>query len=190
MSKNTIHDLEITIQSLKEELEELYRSAKPKPVSDYTFQKPDGSEINLSALFNGRDELLLIFNMGKECPYCTLWADGYNGFTDHLNNRSGFVVVSPDPPEVQKEFYVSRNWRFPMVSHSKNNFAEDFGYKVDGKYYLPGVATFSKDSAGQIFFHVSSQFGPGDNFCSQWDFLRMLPKGENNWAPKYSYDNE
>ena len=53
MSKNTIHDLEITIQSLKEELEELYQSAEPKPVSDYTFQKPDGSEINLSALFNG-----------------------------------------------------------------------------------------------------------------------------------------
>ena len=78
MSKNTIRDLEITIQSLKEELEELYQSAEPKPVSDYTFQKLNDSEINLSALFNGRDELLLIFNMGKECPYCTLWADGYN----------------------------------------------------------------------------------------------------------------
>jgi len=37
MSKNTIRDLEITIQSLKEELEELYQSAEPKPVSDYTF---------------------------------------------------------------------------------------------------------------------------------------------------------
>jgi predicted dithiol-disulfide oxidoreductase (DUF899 family) len=188
MSEQKIRDFEKKIQLLKKELGMLYKSAEPKPISDYTFQRQDGSNVTLSDLFDGRDELLLIFNMGKECPYCTLWADGYNGLSDHLENRAGFVVVSPDLPKIQKEFYDSRHWRFPMVSHYENSFAENFGFKVDGEYYLPGVATFSKDDSGQIFFHVSSQFGPGDNFCSQWDFLRMLPNGENKWVPKYTYE--
>lgn len=190
MKKNeTIINLEKKIQSLKEELGTLYQQQPKTPIQNYQFEDHDRNLVTLAELFNGKQELIIMFNMGRGCPYCTLWADGYNGFTDHLLNRAGFAVVSPDPPEIQKEFYQSRGWRFPMVSHYQNNFAKDFGYKLDGENYLPGVATFSKDESGQLYFHVTSQFGPGDNFCSQWDFLRMLPDGENNWAPKYHYDD-
>jgi predicted dithiol-disulfide oxidoreductase (DUF899 family) len=87
-------------------------SLEPEEVSDYTFATADGT-VRLSALFSGNRDLIVIHNMGTTCPYCTLWADGFNGISDHLASRAAFVVSSPDRPEVQKKFAAGRGWRFP-----------------------------------------------------------------------------
>src|SRR6516164_9513796 len=60
--------------------------------------------------------------MGASCPYCTLWADGFNGLLPHIENRAAFVVASPDDPQAQEKFKASRGWRFPMVSHRDSTF--------------------------------------------------------------------
>jgi predicted dithiol-disulfide oxidoreductase (DUF899 family) len=52
-------------------------------VRNYTFTTIDG-ETSLLDMFGGKDRLLLIHNMGQGCRYCTLWADGFNGFLPHL----------------------------------------------------------------------------------------------------------
>jgi len=38
-----------------------------------------------------------------------MWADGLTGLLHHIENRAAFVVISPDRPDVQKEFASSRN---------------------------------------------------------------------------------
>jgi predicted dithiol-disulfide oxidoreductase (DUF899 family) len=60
--------------------------------------------VQLSDLFGEHEDLIVIHNMGVSCPYCTLWADGFNGLIRHLEDRAAFVMVSPDPPDIQKEF--------------------------------------------------------------------------------------
>ena len=40
-------------------------------------------------------DLIVIHNMGASCPYCTLWADGFNGIYDHLADRAAFVALQP-----------------------------------------------------------------------------------------------
>jgi predicted dithiol-disulfide oxidoreductase (DUF899 family) len=57
-------------------------------------------EVSLLDMFGVRDKLLLIHNMGQGCRYCTLWADGFNGFLPHLESIMSVVLVSKDPPEV------------------------------------------------------------------------------------------
>lgn len=180
-----IKALEAEIFEMKKRLAELIRQAPDEKVNDYTFQTIDG-DVTLSEMFGDNDELLLIHNMGRSCPYCTLWADGFNGILHHLENRASFVVISPDPPRIQKEFADSRGWRFNMYSCDQNTFSEDLKFKGDDGYY-PGFSTFRKDDNGDIFRTGFRYFGPGDDFCPAWHLFDILPRGVANWAPKFSY---
>jgi predicted dithiol-disulfide oxidoreductase (DUF899 family) len=128
----------------------------------------------------------VIHNMGSSCAYCTLWADGFNGIYDHIASRAAFVISSPDRPEVQQKFAASRNWRFPMVSHSETSFAADMGYRAGGGGWLPGVTTFRKDGA-RILRISDRSCSPGDDFCVLWHLFDLLPEGAADWVPRYRY---
>jgi len=174
------------IYELKAELAELRRQQPRVPVRDYTLHDFDGQEVKLSELFGDKDDLIVVHNMGKSCAYCTLWADNYNGAVDHLEDRAGFAVVSPDPPAVQKKIATSRGWRFAMLSGEGSTFIEDMGFKK-GDQWQPGVSTFHRDADGQITRVAQAPFGPGDDFCSVWPFFELLADGIDGWAPKYQY---
>ncbi|HYF03305.1 MAG TPA: DUF899 family protein [Patescibacteria group bacterium] len=185
------------IQLLQAEIAERQRrllelkKAQPEPMTkEYFFKDWDGADVSLAELFGERDELILIHNMGKRCSYCTLWADGFNGVWQHLNDRAAFVVVSPDGPDVQREFAESRGWEFVMMSDATQEFTTDMGfaYMQDGMSYVgPGVSTFKRDATGNIKRIAKDEFGPGDNYCSAWYLFDLLEAGAGNWAPRYVY---
>src|ERR1700745_3846279 len=86
------------ILDLRGKIRELQQSAEPQAVTDYTFPPPAG-RLSLSQLFGDKASLFVIHNMGAGCPYCTLWADGFNGLLPHIENRASFVGAPPaDPP--------------------------------------------------------------------------------------------
>jgi predicted dithiol-disulfide oxidoreductase (DUF899 family) len=178
--------LSIEIQKNKEELAELRRKLPAQPVSDYTFQTPKG-KVKLSKLFGDKPDLLVIHNMGKKCPYCTLWADGLNGIRQHLENRAAFVVSSPDDPETQKKFAKSRDWKFRMVSVKDSPFAKDMNFMGEKGGYLPGVSSFRKGSDGKIVRVAKTYFGPGDDFCALWHLFDLLADGVNGWEADFEY---
>ena len=66
--------------------------------------------------------------MGNKYPYCTLWADEYNGIVHHLEKRGPFFVVSLDSVEVQKEFAKYREWKFKMLSTQNMEFYKELGF--------------------------------------------------------------
>jgi len=172
------------ITGLREKMRELQSTIEPQPVEDYKLETAKGP-VRLSGLFGDKDTLIVIHNMGASCPYCTLWADGFNGVAEHLANRAAFVVISPDAPDQQKKFAESRGWRFPMASHQGSSFAEDMGYKRDGGW-MPGVSVFRKQGGGIV--RVSdAALGPGDDFCTVWHLFDLIPEGAGNWEPQYKY---
>jgi predicted dithiol-disulfide oxidoreductase (DUF899 family) len=158
--------------------------AEPQEIPDYEFQTSEGP-VRLSQLFGDHEHLIVIHNMGKSCPACTMWADGYNGIHHHVITRAAFVVSSPDPPQVQREFAASRGWRFPMVSHAGSTFAADMGFRSD-KGWKPGVSVFRREG-GRIFRVSDTTFSPGDDFCAVWHFFDLLPGGRGDWWPKIRY---
>ncbi len=173
------------ISDLRDRIRKVRDAAEPEEVSDYVFRNCDGA-VPLSDLFRDKADLIVIHNMGSSCPNCTLWADGFNGIYDHLENRAAFVVSSPDAPDAQKRFAGSRGWRFPMVSHAGSNFAADMGYRSNDGGWLPGVSVFRKD--GDRIFRVSdTEFGPGDDFCALWHIFDLLPGGPGDWRAKFRY---
>lgn len=173
------------IAALRGKMRKTLAASEPAPVQDYEFATPQGA-VPLSALFGAKRELFMIHNMGSSCPYCTLWADGFNGVYHHLADRAAFVVSSPDAPAVQKKFAAGRGWRFPMVSHQGTSFAADMGYQSKGGGCLPGVSVFAKQR-GRILRMSDTGFSPGDDFCAVWHILDLLPEGAAGWGPKFKY---
>ena len=49
------------------------------------------------------DRLLMIHNMGEACRYCTLWADGFNGFLPHLEDALSAAFPREDIRRVVSE---------------------------------------------------------------------------------------
>tara|TARA_B100001123_G_C14814729_1_gene829773 strand:+ start:144 stop:287 length:144 start_codon:yes stop_codon:yes gene_type:complete len=47
--------------------------------------------------------------MGQGYRYCTLWADGFNGFLSHLEDAMSVVLISKDDPKKQRKFANERS---------------------------------------------------------------------------------
>jgi len=182
--KSSSSKLEKKLQKLEEDIrgsrnkmiKVLSKLGKMNEVTDYELKDWNGNPIKLSAIFGNKNDLVLVHNMGKSCSYCTLWADGFNGTQYFTEKQAGFVVVSPDPPGVQKEFALSRGWKFRMYSGHDSPFIKDMGYQTDKGDYWPGVSVFHKDENGKISRVAKDFFGPGDFYCSVFHFLDLIPK--------------
>lgn len=178
--------LQKEIEEKREQILELRSKAELESINDYALKDWNGKEVMLSSLFDERDELMVIHNMGKRCTYCTLWADGFNGLALPLKDRMPFVVVSPDTPAVQKEFAESRGWKFNMLSADGTTFIKDLGFEPEPKSYWPGVSALIRKD-GKIYRASYDHFGPGDYYCSTWHLFDLFPKKDAGWQPRYDY---
>ena len=172
-----------------QELTKLKLSLPPEDVIDHVLTNADGA-VRLSELFGDRQDLIVVHNMGRSCPYCTLWADGFIGLHPHLLDRSAYVVVSPDAPDVQAEFAVSRSWPFTMVSSIGSDFTSAMGFQSEQggeASYMPGYSTFRKRDDGSLVRIAFDYFGPGDAYCGVWPMLAHLDGGAGDWNPKLQY---
>jgi hypothetical protein len=73
-----------------------------------------------------------------------------------------------------------------MVSHEGSSFAADMGYRGDNGGWRPGLSVFKRAGA-KIVRVADAGFSPGDDFCSLWHFLDLLPEGADGWQPQYRY---
>ena len=178
------------LEKAQQRLKEVRRQVPSEPVQDYQLHGPDGA-ISLSDLFGDKSDLILIHNMGTGCPYCTMWADGFNGVIHHLEDRSAFVVVSPDSVETQQEFRRDRGWRFRMYSAEGSTLFKDMGFESEDEHYgsnaMPGVSVFHKADDGSVVRVASDFLGPGDAYCSVWNLFDLLRDGVGDWEAKFDY---
>jgi predicted dithiol-disulfide oxidoreductase (DUF899 family) len=169
-------------------LAELRRQRPREEIGDYQLLDSEGREARLSSLFGDQSSLILVHNMGRNCSYCTMWADGFNGLLPHLESRAAFALTSSDKPEAQKEFVQSRGWNFPVYSTAGTSFIADMGFDDEKEGLMPGVSVFTKETNGKMYRVSRAEFGPGDDFCAVWHFFDLLPEGIDGWQPQLSYE--
>ena len=184
MTAERIAEIQKQIFELTGELGTLLKQSRGTEVPDYRFASGSG-EVSLLELFAGRDTLLAIHNMGQGCRYCTVWADGFNGFLPHLENAMSVVLLSKDPPELQRRFANERGWRFPLASHGGGAYIREQTV-VDGQDNYPGAVVYKRDGSRILRFNACV-FGPGDLYCSLWSLLALAGMGAQDWTPQYSY---
>jgi len=179
-----VAQLEQQIFDLTTKLNAARAAQTPVEIPDYDFDTLTGPT-TLRTLFAGKDRLLVIHNMGQGCRYCTLWGDGINGFIPHLESALSVVMVSKDPPEVQQRFANSRQWRMRMASHGGGAYqAEQVAYGDESN--APGVACYERKD-DTIYRLSSAAFGPGDLYCSMWNFLALAGLDAATWTPQFDY---
>lgn len=184
MPNNEIRDIEQKIHTLMERLAKLQQSNRGNEVINYSFSTIE-DEINLLDLFGEKDKLLLIHNMGQGCRYCTLWADGFNGFLPHLESTISVVLVSKDAPQLQRKFANSRGWRFRLASHEGGEYIQEQSVMKDSNN-MPGAVVYERDG-DKIYRKNDCVFGPGDIYCSMWSLLGLAGLNETSWTPQFSY---
>ncbi len=180
----SIPELERRIATLTIELNERRRAATGREVANYPLRTLTG-ETRLSDLFGVHDKLLAIHNMGQGCRYCTLWADGINGFLPHLESAMAVALLSKDPAHMQRRFANSRGWRFRLASHGGGAYIREQSTNP-GESNMPGAVLYEKKD-GKILRKNAVVFGPGDMFCSAWSLLALAGRGEDDWTPQYAY---
>ena len=184
MANNEIRAIEQQIRTLMEKLALLQKTNRGDRVKNYSFSTLEG-ETNLLELFGKNDKLLLIHNMGQGCRYCTLWADGFNGFLPHLESTLSVVLVSKDAPKLQRKFANSRGWRFRLASHGGGEYIQDQSVIKDSNN-MPGAVVYERDG-NTIYRKNDCIFGPGDIYCSMWSLLGLAGMNESDWTPQFAY---
>jgi predicted dithiol-disulfide oxidoreductase (DUF899 family)/predicted enzyme related to lactoylglutathione lyase len=183
-----IQALELEIMEKKKQLAQLRKEQTPQKVENYHFLTTDQKTVTLEELFKDKDELIIIHNMGRNCRYCSMWGDGFNGVYHHLLSRCEFVLSSPDDPAVQEDFAASKGWSFPLVSSKENTFSQDLGFKNE-KTSMPGVSTFKKSGEGTIYHCSSAYFGPGDEYCVIYSLLDLLQAPSEDFVPQLKHNH-
>lgn len=175
-----IEELNRQLQDIEQRLTELKQQWGAADVPDHVLQGPDGP-VALSKAVAGHEYMVLIHNMGRDCPYCTLWADGFSSLARYIeegvpggSTRAAFVVVSPDTPAAQQQFAQSRNWKFRMLSDEGAKLTRKLGYADENGALWPG-ASILRHNAGRIRRVARDYFGPGDKFNAVFSFLQLMP---------------
>jgi len=185
-----IKELSGQYQKLCEKMFSLYHQ-RPRVLmsADHEFSHPNNKKVTLSELFGDRDELMVVHNMGKNCSYCSLWADGYSGITDQIESRCGFAVINMDTPADNKFRIAQRKWTFPLLSDVSGQFTKECGFESVQKADIGtcplkcGISTFSKEENKIYQVAYSTEYGPFDTFSPIWHMFRLLPKGVGTWEP-------
>jgi predicted dithiol-disulfide oxidoreductase (DUF899 family) len=173
----------------------------------YVFDGPNGKE-TLADLFAGRHQLIVQHFMfdpawEKACKSCSFWADGYNGFFVHLEQRDiAFVAVSLAPYPKLAAFKDHMGWNFKWVSSYGSEFNHDFQVsdtaeeKANGQTYYnyrtgkpsgerAGISIFFRDDEGAIF-HTYSCYSRGvDMMNAAYHYLDLTPKGRQEDGLSY-----
>src|SRR6202161_1390722 len=110
--RNQLLEAEIALKDQTERVAALRRQLPPGPLvkTDYIFREglsdlrdespANFRDVRLSELFApGKDSLIVDHMMWGPndklpCPMCNMWADGYSGIAQYLNNKVNFVLVS------------------------------------------------------------------------------------------------
>lgn len=180
----------VEIKKLQMELRDLQNKECRELERDYVFSSAKG-DLSLAELFGDKSDLIVIHNMGQDCPYCTTYADGINGILHHLENRSAVALLSPDDVAAQRDFAFSRGWKFRMISSRDHGeeFNKDMGfYRSEGemKGVWPGFSCFHQE--GDVVMRTGfSYFDPGDEYCVLFPMIELLKHGVGDWQPKYKY---
>jgi predicted dithiol-disulfide oxidoreductase (DUF899 family) len=98
----------------------------------YRFDTEDGKAL-LPELFRGHSQLLVYhFMFGPDykagCPSCSMIADGFDGFAEHLANHDVMLWAISRAPLAKLQAYRERmGWTFPWASSFGSDFNADYG---------------------------------------------------------------
>lgn len=128
--------------------------------------------------------------VGRACPMCSMWADGYDPIARHLASRAGFVAVAKTELERFRAYARERAWTsLRLLSSHDNGFNRDFNVECD-EGQLPALSIFTREPDGRIHHRYTTEGSlvyahhrMMDLYSPVWNLLDLLPEGRGDWMP-------
>jgi predicted dithiol-disulfide oxidoreductase (DUF899 family) len=120
----------------------------------YRFETDDAGEASLAELFQGRSQLLVyhfMFGPGYAagCPSCSMIADGFNGFVEHLAQHDVMLWAVSRAPLAKLQAYKRRmGWSFPWASARDGDFNFDFNVSITEAQQRAGDVEYNYRRSG------------------------------------------
>lgn len=169
-------------------------------VEDYEFRE-NGERVRLSQLFAGGKPELIVYHLmywtedGEFCPMCSMWIDGLNAVSKHVEQRANIVVASKAPPDKLSAWAKRRGWNsIRVLADEGDAFARDMGAEDENGDPVETVAVFVKDGSTVRNTYLSHAFMFGemrgiDLLTPVWHLFDLLPSGRTDWNPSNDYAN-
>lgn len=198
-SRQQLLDAELELMLKREEVAELRRGLPAEPCDDYVLH--DGEkDVRLSELLDpgGRPLVLMQFMYGKAntdlCPMCSMWADGYNGTIEHMEQRFDFAVLVAGDVAHMQDVAAQKGWtNIRFLSASDSTLKADLGFESPEGFQSPGVSVFEmKDGTPHHFYSGNAQIDAEhwrgmDLLSPVWHFMDLTPQGRGDFMPQHSY---
>ena len=206
--RDELQEAEIALRDQRERVAELRRMLPlDTVVADETFEEvEDGRKVpvQLSELFEDPEKPLVLmhFMYGKAqqapCPMCTMWADGYDGAIEHLEQRINFAVLVAGDVAIFEAYCRERGWSsVRAVSAGNSDLKRRLGFEMENGAQIPGVSVFVQRPDGTLVHSYSQaamygeQGGRGMDLLSPvWNFFDLTPAGRGDFMPSKLYDDE
>jgi predicted dithiol-disulfide oxidoreductase (DUF899 family) len=170
-------------------------------VPDYEFLD-DGKRVRLSELFaDGKPELIIYHLMyfaddDEFCPMCSMWVDGWNAVSKHIERRANIAVATKAPMETVRAWAKKRGWNsIRILADEGDAFAKDMGAEDENGDPVETVAVFVKDGPVIRNTYLShaymfDEWRFNDLLSPVWQLLDLLPSGRGeDWHPSNQYAN-
>lgn len=201
---NAREELRRAEMALKDQIENVAAMRRALPlgpqVSDYEFRE-SGKRVRLSELFTGDKPELIVYHLmywtddDEFCPMCSMWVDGLNAVSKHVEQRANIVVASRAPAEKLSAWAQRRGWNsIRILADEGDAFARDLGAEDTNGDPVETVAVFVKDASGVRNTYLSHAYMFGewraiDLLTPVWQLFDLLPSGRDDWHPSNDYAN-
>lgn len=190
---------EVALRDHIESVAALRRDLPPGPeVRDYQFLEGD-KRVKFSELFAADKPELLLYHLmywaddEEFCPSCSMWIDGLDAITKHIEQRANFAVATRAPVAKLQDWAQRRGWRNArLLSDMGADFARDIGAEDDDGDPVETIAVFKKDGSAIrntyiAHAYVLEEMRGIDLLSPVWHVFDLLPSGRDDWNPKNDY---
>lgn len=203
--RNAREELHRAEQQMRDRIEEVAAKRRALPagpeVPDYTFLE-NGKRVRLSELFaSGKPELIVYHMMywagdDEFCPMCSMWVDGLNAVSKHIEQRANIAVATIAPPDKLAAWAKRRGWSsIRLLSDEGDAFARDTGAQDGNGDPIETVAVFVKEGSTIRNFYLAHAYVLEewrfiDLLTPVWNLFDLLPSGRSDdWHPNNDYAN-
>ena len=210
-ARDALLEAEIALRDQREAVAAQRRKLpRDTAIDDYVFHEGpadldlDGpvSEVCLSDLLGDSGKPLIVYQymygaaQNAPCSSCTMWVDGLNGASQHIDRNVNFAVVAQTEIGPLRSLGQRRGWRgLRLLSSAGSTFKTDLNFQDEAGRQFPGVSVFGRapDGSPCHFYSASALMGADefrgiDLLSPVWNLLDLTPEGRGDWLPSLAYD--
>ena len=127
---------------------------------------------------------------------CTMWIDGFNGVSHHLEQNLDFAIAAAADLPALRAHARARGWHnLRLLSCGSSTFKYDLGSEDEAGEQDSTISVFTRDAAGVVHHFYSAHPRMSEDIDQRgidllspvWHLMDLTPEGRDDWYAELSY---